>query len=143
MLNRTFFLVLVLVGLLAAPATGRTQPSPDVDWLSVLATADPHLTSDGACPPSPSGESVCVYVNTTDPIWLARVFGVPENTPPADGKPLLMGWAMLGQVTYGDIAGDGQTDAVVEVDSGGTAGIAGFFVYRLTDSTPRLLDGRA
>jgi len=72
-----------------------------------------------------------------------RVFQIPQNTPAADGKPVLMGWAMLDQATYADVAGDGQTDAVVEVDSGGTAGIAGFFVYRLTDSTPQLLDGRA
>jgi hypothetical protein len=28
------------------------------------------------------------------------------------------------------------------VDSGATAGIAGFFVYRLGESTPELLDGR-
>ena len=143
MQNRPFILLLFFMAVLVLPATGYTQSIPDVDWPSVLATADPHLTTEGPCPALPGGDrSICVFVNTTDQGWLTRVFQVPENTP-AGGKPDLMGWAMLDKVTYGDIAGDGQTDAVVEVDSGGTAGIAGFFVYRLTDSTPQLLDGRA
>jgi hypothetical protein len=43
-------------------------------------------------------------------------------------------------VTYGDIVGDGGTEAVVPIDSGGSIGEIGSLVYRLGDSgTPRLL----
>jgi hypothetical protein len=144
MQNRSFVLLLFFTTILVVQATAYAQTTPDVDWANVLATADPHLTTVGPCPPLPGRHNgPCVYVNTNDQGWLTRVFQVPENTPPADSKPTLMGWAMLDQVSYGDIGGDGQTEAVVEVDSGGTAGIAGFFVYRVTDPTPQLLDGRA
>lgn len=39
------------------------------------------------------------------------------------------GQVELGPVTYADLTGDGVEEAVVEVSSGGTAGVIGYYVF--------------
>jgi hypothetical protein len=69
------------VGRVTTLSIGNAQVAPDIDWSSVLAGADPRLTTDETCPQLViPNRSVCVFVDTTDSAWLARVFGTPENT---------------------------------------------------------------
>jgi len=55
--------------------------------------------------------------------------------------PSLAGYAVLDSVTYGDISGDGFDEAIITVNSGGTAGNTGLLVYQLDASNKLALVG--
>src|SRR5262245_20403852 len=91
----------------------QAEPTPlrQVDWPSVLA-ADPALVIDPQVPApfTPVGP----YVRLVNPIG--------PNQPPVGG------FALLDDVRYGDIDGDGVEEAVILLESGGTAGVLGLLV---------------
>src|SRR5438128_8143337 len=105
-------LVLALVG---TSLTAHSQTGPDIDWASVL-----NAQADARIQVTSCGSDVCV-----------RLLGSP---PPNSGT------AALDQVTYGDIVGDGGTEAIVPIDSGGSIGVIGSLIYMLGDSgAPQLV----
>ncbi len=109
------FSALVTLAFAGIPVVAHGQPAPDIDWASVLsADTDPRVQV------TTCGSDVCV-----------RILGSP---PPNSGV------AALDQVTYGDIGGDGGTEAVVPIDSGGSIGVIGSLIYMLGDSgAPQLV----
>jgi len=124
---------------------GDSQPGSDIDWASVLrGDSDPHLAADPNCPPNfrNAHYSQCVSLILADDPWTQRVAAswFQDGVRPPDMPQLWLGYAMLDQVTYGDIAGDGQTYAAVPLDSGGAAGVNGVLIFRLAGVTPQLLD---
>jgi hypothetical protein len=85
------------------------------DWRSVL-TSDPSLTVDTQVP---SVGLTGPYVRPAD-----------ESTPG--------GFAALDSVLYSDLDGDGTEEAVILLESGGTAGVMGLLVYHADTPQPRL-----
>jgi hypothetical protein len=100
-----------------------SQTTPDIDWASTLsAQNDPRVLISNCDSPDPRdpGATVCV-------------------TLPAAPKPNF-GYAEIDSVSYGDIVGDGGTEAVVPIDSGGTLGVWGSLIYKLgTPDGPQLV----
>lgn len=84
-----------------------------VDWKAVLAK-DPDIERQ-SIPSTALGD-----------LW------VKHKTAGAEGYPLLE------NVLYGDLRGDGNEEAVITLESGGTAGTIGFLVYEPTASGPRI-----
>ena len=118
-----FAAVALVLSLVGASLAAHAQSSPDVDWASVLAAeTDPRVSIDPSCGP-----------DLRNPDWTLCV--TITSAPPPN-----MGYAMTDVVSYGDLVGDGQTDAVIPLDSGGTAGVSGFLLYRLADAGPELVD---
>jgi hypothetical protein len=100
-----------------------SQTGPDIDWASVLsAHGDPRVVisdCDGPDPRDPAA-TLCVTI-------------------PGAPKPNF-GYAEIDNVSYGDIVGDGGTEAVVPIDSGGSLGVWGSLVYKLDASgAPQLV----
>ena len=62
--------------------------------------------------------------------------GVASRQGP-DGT--LGGYALVDDVIFADLDGDGAEEAIVLIDSGGTAGLLGFLLYREADPAPRLV----
>jgi hypothetical protein len=100
-----------------------SQSTPDVDWASALsAQNDPRVVTSTCDTPDPRDPAATVCV-----------------TIPGAPKPN-SGYAEIDAVSYGDIVGDGGTEAVVPIDSGGSLGVWGSLIYQLDDSgTPQLL----
>ena len=97
------------------------QPLRQVDWRGVL-KSDPAVTLDPTAYPLPGGN--LPYIN------------VKASPAPDD---VLGGYAMVDDVLYGDLDGDGADEAVILVASGGTAGILGFLLYREGTLAPKLV----
>lgn len=105
--------------------TAQPQPTPPpaqgngdirkTDWPTVL-TNDPRLKSE----PGPTGD--------TRPYYITAAADVPVG-----GHPL------FDDVLYVDMDGDGGEEAVIPLNSGGTAGNIGFFVYRQASPAPTLV----
>ena len=95
-----------------APVLAITQAAPPhldlrtVDWRAVL-TNDPALKH----PEVPMAE------------------GVTDYGPYVQATDDAMGYAMIEAIEYGDVSGDGQDEAVIQLFSGGTAGNLGVLVY--------------
>src|SRR5262249_17314881 len=51
----------------------------------------------------------------------------------------LEGNALIDDVRRADLDGDGQPEAIIKVDSGGTSGVVGVLIYRLEADGPRLV----
>jgi hypothetical protein len=113
-------LLLALTGL---PLAAHAQSAPSIDWHAVIASgADPHieLMPQGCIAGDP-----CIHVS-----------GVSTS----DGKPSeTYGFPVYERITYGDLNGDGQTEALIPLDSGGTAGLSGALIYRLGGDAPQLV----
>jgi len=115
MQRKPFAIVTLVVALLGSPLTVHGQSAPNVDWVSVL-----HAETDPRVQIKSCGSDLCV----------SFVGSPPPNS----------GTAALDRVTYGDIVGDGGTEAVVPVDSGGSIGEVGSLIYMLDASgTPHLV----
>jgi hypothetical protein len=108
---------------LAGSARANTAGTPlrQVDWLSVLSN-DPAVTVDPTAVRPPG--AVEPYVRVAAP-------GSQAGT--------LAGYAMIDDVAYGDLDGDGAEEAVLPVFSGGTAGTIGFLLYGEGSPDPRLV----
>jgi hypothetical protein len=103
----------------AAPSA--REPSNIFDWNVVLnAEADDRIQVAACSIPGPRAAQAHVCVTLTG------------NQPPNAG------FAAVDQITYGDIVGDGGTEAVVPIDSGGSLGPVGSLIYRLDLGGPKL-----
>jgi hypothetical protein len=114
-------------------APAQAEQPPAVDWRAVL-TADPRVQVQSRLPPGqyPASDDTLVWIVTP-------LFGSDPPTSDLSGGQELAGAAALGQVVYGDVAGDGSTAAVIPVYSGGTAGLIGVLVYQVGSPAPRLV----
>jgi hypothetical protein len=109
--------MLVTLGAQAEPI-----PLRQTDWPSVLAS-DPALEIDSQMQPTP--------LTSTGPyVRLAHA--------PSPDQPAVEGFALLGDILYGDLDADGAEEAVVLLGSGGTAGVVGLLVYHADTPRPRL-----
>src|ERR1700694_5092089 len=101
--------VTMAFALVGTSVGAHAQTGPDINWASVLsAETDPRVQV------SSCGGDTCI-------------------TLPGSPKPN-SGTAVLDRVSYGDIIGDGGTEAVVMIDSGGSIGVIGSLIYMLDDS---------
>lgn len=92
-------------------ATQPGSPIRQTDWPAVL-SADPNLSAEQV-----EGQ---LYVNVTAP------------DAQTGGHPLTK------DVVYVDMDGDGVEEAAIPLNSGGTAGLVGFLVYRQATPVPQL-----
>ena len=102
------------------PASAAGVPLRQADWLTVLEN-DPAVTIDPTAYSLPGAYRPFVEV----------------AAPRAPGGTL-SGYALVDDVIYADLDGDGAEEAIVLVDSGGTGGLLGFLLYREADPAPRL-----
>jgi hypothetical protein len=117
-----FAAVIGLVGLMPIGAAGAaTVPVRQVDWLAVN-KSNPAITIDPDAYKLPGGD------------W--PMIAVAAQSGP-DGT--LSGYALVDDVVYGDLDGNGNEEAVIPVDSGGTGGMLGFLLYREGDPSPKLV----
>ena len=103
------------------PVSAAGVPLRQVDWLTVLRN-DPAVTVDPTAYGLPGAYKPFVEVAAPR---------APEGT--------LSGYALVDDVIYGDLDGNGSEEAIVLVDSGGTGGLLGFLLYREGDPAPRMV----
>ena len=103
------------------PASAAGVPLRQADWLTVLKN-DPAVSIDPTAYSLPG--SYKPFVEVAAP-------RAPEGT--------LSGYALVDDVIYGDLDGNGAEEAIVLVDSGGTGGLLGFLLYREAEPAPRLV----
>ena len=130
-------LLLVLIASGAAPAAAERVPLRQVDWEAVI-RSHPRIVVPPDCPPFVVDLGPCVEI-ATDEAGVAGMSGLG----PLGGT--LVGYADVrpGDIGYGDLDGDGAEEAVIRVESGGTAGTIGFLLFREGDPAPALLTARA
>jgi hypothetical protein len=102
------------------PVSAASVPIRQVDWITVLKN-DAAVTIDSTAYQLPGRYKP--FVNVAAP-------GAPDGT--------LGGYALIDDVLYGDLDGNGAEEAIVMVDSGGTGGLLGFLAYRQGDPYPTL-----
>ncbi len=131
-----------LTATLAPPASAAVDglgqsggtPLRRVDWYSVV-LASPGITPIAGCPPAPmlTQWGPCITA-AFDPA------AIPGGATGIDGSFQVSGYAATGQgdVMYGDIDGDGLEEAVIRIESGGTAGTLGFMVFHQAPGMPYL-----
>jgi hypothetical protein len=102
-------------------ARAADVPLRQVDWRAVLAN-DPAITIDPTAYQLPV--EVGPYVSVVAP-----------RSP--EGR--LSGYALLDDVAYGDLDGDGAEEAVLTIFSGGTGGNLGFLLFREGSPAPKLV----
>jgi hypothetical protein len=95
-------------------------PLRQVDWLTVLKN-DPAIAVDPNAYALPGEYKPFIDV------------AAPESP---DGS--LGGYALIDDVIYGDLDGNGADEAIMMVDSGGTGGLLGFLLFREADPAPKL-----
>ena len=88
-----------------------------LDWRKVL-LADPELTDSPGDPQTSMGPPVALK--------------------PGSALGIGGGLAMVDEVLYVDMSGDGREEAVISLHSGGTAGVSAFLVYELSAGKPAL-----
>ena len=123
-----FLMVILTVTALLIPASVHAQPPGPIDWGSVLgAETDPRISVTPNCTPGqfPADSGICIQFN--------NVSQGSNNS----------GQAALAFISYGDIAGDGGTEAVIPVHSGGPSNFIGYLVYRLGGNAPQLVTAQA
>jgi hypothetical protein len=108
-------------------ASAAGTPLRQVDWAAVLAN-DPAATIDPDAfrPPGETGP----YIHVATP-----------GQQGLNGESL-DGYALMDDVSYGDLDGDGTEEAVLPVFSGGTAGNIGYMLYREGTPSPKLVLAR-
>ena len=136
------WLGLVLVSLaLGAFGVARAAQTPlrQERW-DVVVLAEPRITVPPDCPSFPFLVRLgpCIEV-AADEVGPAVNIG-SEQAPRA-----VVGYAAThpDDVIYGDLDRDGIEEAVIRIESGGTAGTIGFLLYRAVDSRPELVHVRA
>jgi hypothetical protein len=124
-----FLFVAVLVAAFTISSAQAAQsPLRRLNWAAVLAN-DPNVTIDtsisAAIGPYVIVDSYDVYLTDTE-------YNEPEE---------LSGHARLNGIMYVDLDRDGAEEAVIPLESGGTAGTTGFLVYRESLGGPYLAIG--
>jgi hypothetical protein len=114
--------VAALLILMPSGAQAQRTPLQAVDWLAVLA-AEAGTQVDPDCPPLPVGNLPCVRLPITDETYI--------------------GYPLVDNVLYGDLDGDGVDEAVIQLYSGGTAGVIGFMVYGQGEPRPRFVTSQS
>jgi hypothetical protein len=109
----------------AQPSYAARQPLRQLDWLTVLKN-DPAVTFDPDAFHMPGSNAPYVSVPARQG---------PEGT--------LGGYALIDDVIFADLDGDGAEEAIVLIDSGGTGGLLGFLLYREADPAPKLVLARS
>ena len=124
------FLVLLAIVMIASsvlsvvwssPVSAAGVPLRQVDWLAVL-NNDPAVTIDPTAFELPGG---------TWPYVMVAAPSAPDGA--------LGGYALIDDVVYGDLDGDSAEEAIVMIDSGGTAGLLGFLLYREAELAPKMV----
>lgn len=121
---------------LTALSTVRAAPVPlrQLDWNATL-LADPRVGLIEDCPPLPFAQlGPCIEVVADEQPFHGSFAGEPP-------VPAISGYAatVRGDVGYGDLDGDGREEALIRVESGGTAGTIGFLLYREGELRPELV----
>lgn len=107
------------------PARADPVSLRDVDWWATLAADTSLNVSPPGSPASrPNGP------------WVATA---ATDGGGSDGMGHVSGNAVLDQIQYADLDGDGQEEALIQLDSGGTAGDIGLLLYHQGDPQPQLL----
>ena len=109
----------------AQQASAERQPLRQLDWLAVLKN-DPTVTFDPDAFQVPGKNAPYVSVASRQG---------PDGT--------LGGYALVDDVIFADLDGDGAEEAIVLIDSGGTGGLLGFLLYREADPAPKLVLARS
>lgn len=121
-------LLLLWLALGVRPAASQQASLRDLDWNAVL-RADPAVTILTECNQFPDlTRYPCVGVS--GPIVRGR--------DPL-GRPAVAGTALTDALLFGDLDGDGVDEAVILLDSGGTAGVIGLLIYRQGEDGPVLV----
>lgn len=135
---RHAFAVLAAV-LLMAVASGHSTANQlqSIDWNAVV-LSDPRVMQLSDCPHLIDTLGPCIEV------------AVDRSTPEADATPddpsaMIVGYAATApeDVVYGDLDADGTDEAVIRIESGGTAGTIGFLLFRDGRTHPRLVTARS
>lgn len=132
-------LILVTFSALAAiPGLIHAQSAPlrTLDWNTVLA-ADPDLHVVDSLPPFFDSPGQGPYVIVAPPETV--IVSSPDKFPDVQGDVTAQGWARTSDIEYGDLDGDGREEAVIPLDSGGTAGQIGFLLYGAAAGRPHLI----
>jgi hypothetical protein len=131
-------LLVALALTLGAVGVGAERvPLRQVDWDAVL-RSDPRIVMPADCPAFVMELGPCVEI-ATDEVSVAGASGLG---PVGD---TIVGYADVrpDDIGYGDLDGDGVEEAVIRVESGGTAGTIGFLLFREGDPAPELVAARA
>src|SRR5215208_6524764 len=118
-------------------ARAERVPLRSIDWDAVI-RADPRIVVPEECFRFIVDFGPCVEIRTDG----ASAAGMAGLGPVGE---TIVGYVNLdeGQIDYGDLDGDEAEEAVLRVESGGTAGTIGFLLYREGDPAPELLAARA
>jgi hypothetical protein len=117
------WLKVLLVTLTGLSPAAHAQSATSIDWHAVISSgADPHIE---LMPLACIAGDPCIHVSgvSTSDGQPAETYGFPEYE----------------RITYGDLTGDGQTEALIPLNSGGTAGLSGALIYRLGGDAPQLV----
>jgi hypothetical protein len=123
----------VLIGAAGVAATAQQS----TDWDTVI-LSDPRITLVPDCPRFVESLGPCIEV--------ADDGATPSSVPASgDRPPMIVGYAATapGDVGYGDLDGDGAGEAVIRIESGGTAGTIGFLLFRDGPAGPSLITARS
>lgn len=135
----------------AAPATTPPSTAATAPTGSVRPTgpAAPTTAAGATTRPAPTLAPVTTVAPTTAPRldlrrvdWLATLRGIDlfkidtAGSGATDRRPTveltsasLSGYALLDDIAYGDLSGDGSDEAVITLFSGGTAGNTGLLIF--------------
>src|SRR5207302_6651634 len=92
--------------LAASGSMAHAQTTPDIDWANVLtAERDPHVSVSVAADGTPA------------PLFPGSAVRVVVNDPRLGPGDLNGGAAVLDDISYGDIVGDGATEAVIPLST--------------------------
>jgi hypothetical protein len=111
-------------------ASAATTPLRRVDWQRVI-TTDPRFTVDTSIP-EPFA-SIGPFISFSAASGMAVYNDALEPTDEGFGH------ADLADIVYTDLDGDGAEEAVIPLQSGGTAGTVGLLLYHEADGAPRLV----
>lgn len=78
-------------------------------------------------------------VITTDPALTHEVIGGEQYVTVIGSPSAVSGYPLIGQVVYGDFDNNCVEEAALPLNSGGTAGLTGYLVYRAGAPKPHLI----
>ncbi|MGH2586898.1 MAG: hypothetical protein ACRDJE_18445 [Dehalococcoidia bacterium] len=132
--------VLAVAFVLATAGTVGAQRTPlrSVDWDAVI-RSEPRISLPPDCLLLPFAPGPCIEVQ-------ADTSALPSGLPGFEevigyGPVTIAGYAdtFPEDIVYGDLDGDGAEEAVIRVESGGTAGTIGFLIFREGVDRPELV----
>jgi hypothetical protein len=119
-------------------ATAQRTPLRSVDWDAVI-PSEPRISPVPDCPLFPFAPGPCIEVQADASALPPGIPGFEDVT--GFGPVTIAGYAdtLPEDIVYGDLDGDGAEEAVIRVESGGTAGTIGFLIFREGDGRPALV----